>query len=134
MSGRTVVAGAIYADDGRLLLAQRAYPPELAGLWELPGGKVEPGETLDQALVRELCEELNVDVRVGVRLEVSVRLKPGLDMVAVRARIVAGIPDTTEHLDLRWVDADMLNAMDSRGEIVPNDRAWIPELLADLRE
>ncbi|WOC13390.1 (deoxy)nucleoside triphosphate pyrophosphohydrolase [Gordonia sp. MP11Mi] len=133
MSGAIVVAGAIYSGDGRLLLAQRAYPPELAGLWELPGGKVEPGETLDQALGRELCEELDVDVRVGARLDVSVRPKPGLELIAIRARIVSGAPDATEHLDLRWVDADLLNAMDARGEIVPNDRAWIPELLADLQ-
>ncbi|MGO3327261.1 (deoxy)nucleoside triphosphate pyrophosphohydrolase [Gordonia sp. (in: high G+C Gram-positive bacteria)] len=128
-----VVAGAIYSEEGRLLLAQRSRPPELAGLWELPGGKVEPGETLDGALVRELCEELNVHVRVAERLVAAVRPEPGLELIAIRAQIVAGTPRAAEHLDLRWVDADGLLALDSLGSIVPNDREWIPELLDDLR-
>ena len=55
-----VVAGALIA-DGALLVAQRARPPELAGLWELPGGKVAPGESDADALARELREELGVD-------------------------------------------------------------------------
>ena len=69
MVSRVVVAGAVIRDcDGtgrHLLLAQRAYPPELAGLWELPGGKAEPGETAAAALERELREELGIDVVAG---------------------------------------------------------------------
>ncbi len=57
MSSQIVVAAALIA-DGALLVAQRRRPPELAGLWELPGGKVAPGETEPAALVRELAEEL----------------------------------------------------------------------------
>ena len=59
-----VVAAALFR-NGRLLLAQRTGPAELAGLWELPGGKVEPGETVEDALRRELREELGVDVSGG---------------------------------------------------------------------
>jgi 8-oxo-dGTP diphosphatase len=60
MNDRVVVAGAVY-DQGRLLAARRSAPPELAGRWELPGGKLEPGESGEQALVRELREELGVE-------------------------------------------------------------------------
>ena len=59
-----VVAGALILDR-TLLVAQRQRPPELAGLWELPGGKVAPGETEAEALIRELREELGVEVVVG---------------------------------------------------------------------
>ncbi|GAA4676186.1 (deoxy)nucleoside triphosphate pyrophosphohydrolase [Gordonia humi] len=134
MSATTVVAGAILSDDGRILLAQRAYPPELAGLWELPGGKVEPGETLADALVRELCEELNVRVEVGDRLAVAVTLESGLELIALRATIVDGTPTAAEHRMIEWVDAERLRALDQAGAVVPNDREWLPEILADLLE
>ena len=61
MSPQIVVAGAIVRGS-TVLLAQRVRPPELAGRWELPGGKVAPGETPEAALVRELAEELGIDV------------------------------------------------------------------------
>lgn len=62
-----VVAGAVI-DGDKLLIAQRAKPAELAGQWELPGGKVADGESEPQALVRELREELGIEVEVGARL------------------------------------------------------------------
>lgn len=58
----TVVAVALLDADGRILLAQRPEGKTLAGLWEFPGGKLEPGETPEAALVRELQEELGVDI------------------------------------------------------------------------
>ncbi|MBK8197523.1 MAG: 8-oxo-dGTP diphosphatase MutT [Acidobacteria bacterium] len=64
MSGRVllVVAAALFDDRGRILLAQRPEGKQLAGLWEFPGGKLEPGETPEAALVRELEEELSITV------------------------------------------------------------------------
>ncbi|MET0865989.1 MAG: NUDIX domain-containing protein, partial [Nakamurella sp.] len=64
---QVVVAGAII-EDGRVLAARRTHPPELAGKWERPGGKVRPGESEAAALTRELAEELAVDVVVGDRI------------------------------------------------------------------
>lgn len=58
-----VVAAALIDAEGRVLLAQRPAGKSMAGLWEFPGGKVEPGETPEAALVRELHEELGIDVR-----------------------------------------------------------------------
>ncbi|HET7305602.1 MAG TPA: (deoxy)nucleoside triphosphate pyrophosphohydrolase [Segeticoccus sp.] len=67
--GPRLVVGAAIVDDldrpTRLLAARRTEPPALAGGWELPGGKVEPGERLEQALHREVAEELGVSVRLG---------------------------------------------------------------------
>ena len=57
-----VVACALIDPDGRVLIAKRPEGKQLAGLWEFPGGKVEPGETPEEALVRELKEELDIDV------------------------------------------------------------------------
>src|SRR5881227_4145659 len=58
----TVVAVALVDADGRVLLAQRPAGKPMAGLWEFPGGKVDPGETPETALIRELAEELGIDV------------------------------------------------------------------------
>jgi 8-oxo-dGTP diphosphatase len=57
-----VVAAALVDDEGRVLLAQRPPGKSMAGLWEFPGGKVDPGETPERALIRELFEELAIDV------------------------------------------------------------------------
>ena len=58
-----VVAVALIDVDGRVLIAQRPEGKQLAGLWEFPGGKVEPGERPEAALIRELNEELGIDVK-----------------------------------------------------------------------
>ncbi len=63
MKSLMVVACAILDDDNRILLAKRPEGKAFAGLWEFPGGKVEVGETLEQALIRELREELDMDVK-----------------------------------------------------------------------
>ena len=60
-----VVAGVIVDVRGRILLARRGEDSDLAGLWEFPGGKREPGEASEEALVRELQEELGIEVEVG---------------------------------------------------------------------
>ena len=64
MTRRTLVVGAAVVRDGRLLAARRTTPPEAAGRWELPGGKVDAGESPDAALVREIREELGCAVNV----------------------------------------------------------------------
>ncbi len=76
-----VVAGAVIR-DGRVLLAQRTRPPELAGRWELPGGKAEPGESAEQALARELWEELGIEVRGADRIGPTVKLRSAMLMRA----------------------------------------------------
>ena len=74
---QVVVAGALIAGSA-LLVAQRQRPPELAGLWELPGGKVAEGEAEVAALARELREERGIDVLVGDRVGADVPVGGGL--------------------------------------------------------
>ncbi|MBA4025271.1 MAG: DNA mismatch repair protein MutT [Gordonia sp.] len=124
---REVVAGAVIS-DGLLLLAQRSYPSEVAGLWELPGGKVEEGETRARALERELAEELGIDVRAGDQIGVGVPLKADLVLVALLATVVGGNPEPTEHTAVRWVGAGALRQMAADGDLVPADAVWLEDL------
>ncbi|MDG4666163.1 (deoxy)nucleoside triphosphate pyrophosphohydrolase [Mycobacterium sp. 236(2023)] len=127
MSNLIVVAGALI-ESGALLVAQRNRPPELAGLWELPGGKVAPGESDETALTRELHEELGVHVTVGARLGADVALSPTTTLRAYVVTRVAGEVTPHDHRALRWVRADELDAL----AWVPADRAWLPDLAAVL--
>jgi 8-oxo-dGTP diphosphatase len=118
-----VVAGALIS-DGLLLVAQRERPPELAGLWELPGGKVAPGESEADALARELDEELGVEVTVGDRLGGDVALSDTMTLRAFRVTRTGGGVAPHDHRALRWVTADELDGL----PWVPADRGWLAEL------
>ncbi|MFF8869204.1 (deoxy)nucleoside triphosphate pyrophosphohydrolase [Streptomyces massasporeus] len=105
MSERIVV-GAALVEDGRLLAARRSAPVELAGRWELPGGKVEPGETAGAALARELREELGVDAEVGGRVpgEWPLREPYVLQVWTARLRPGSAAPEPLQdHDELRWL-------------------------------
>lgn len=124
-----VVAGALIA--GRtLLVAQRARPPELAGLWELPGGKVAPGESEAAALVRELDEELGIKVVVGARLGEDVVLNEDITLRAFLVTRLGGSISAREHRALYWVTVEELDGL----AWVPADRAWLPELVRALSD
>ncbi|SPM41304.1 ADP-ribose pyrophosphatase YjhB, NUDIX family [Mycobacterium numidiamassiliense] len=130
MVTQIVVAGAVIRDS-TVLVAQRARPPELAGRWELPGGKVAPGENERDALARELAEELGIeagDVAVGERLGADVALNETTTLRAYRVRLIRGEPHPHDHRALRWVKAAALPDVDW----VPADRAWLPDLTAVL--
>jgi len=120
---QVVVAGALIVDRA-LLVAQRQRPPDLAGLWELPGGKVAPGETEVTALARELREELGVDVVVGERIGMDVALGDALVLRAYLVNQTGGTLTALDHRALRWVDSTELLDL----PWVPADRAWLPEL------
>nr|WP_294692861.1 (deoxy)nucleoside triphosphate pyrophosphohydrolase [uncultured Friedmanniella sp.] len=111
MTAPRLVVGAIIVDrlDGpsQVLAARRSGPPALAGRWELPGGKVEPGESAEAALHRELVEELGVRVRLGAELVPDAGrtwpLTPGLELRAWWCELVGGIPSAGEaHDALSW--------------------------------
>lgn len=123
MPHQIVVAGAVVRGS-ELLVAQRQRPPELAGRWELPGGKVAPGETELAALARELTEELGVTVEVGDRVGDDVMLSDTATLRAYEVRLTDGDPHPHDHRALRWVAATELPGIDW----VPADRAWLADL------
>lgn len=97
------------AEPAALLVARRSAPEHLAGLWEFPGGKVEPGEEPEAALVRELAEELGIDVRLGSELPAEKAggwpLNERASMRVWFAEVVRGEPLPLEdHDELRWVE------------------------------
>ncbi|WP_066942683.1 (deoxy)nucleoside triphosphate pyrophosphohydrolase [Streptomyces lushanensis] len=129
MSDRVVVAGAV-CHRGRLLAARRSAPPELAGRWELPGGKLEPGEGPEQALVRELREELGVETRPMERIPGEWTLKPGHVLQVWTARLLSGEPRPLEdHDELRWLGPDEIHTVDW----LDQDRPAVTEAARRLR-
>ncbi|MBM0227570.1 MULTISPECIES: (deoxy)nucleoside triphosphate pyrophosphohydrolase [Micromonospora] len=112
-----VVVGAAIIADGRVLACARSAPPEVAGRWEFPGGKVEPGESETAALVRECVEELAVRVKIGDRVGRDVRMAHGRSVLKVyTARLLHGDqPKALEHSELRWLTASELDSV-----------AWLP--------
>ncbi|QLE73757.1 (deoxy)nucleoside triphosphate pyrophosphohydrolase [Streptomyces rectiverticillatus] len=108
-----VVVGAALFDGGRLLAARRSAPPELAGRWELPGGKLEPGESAEQALVRELREELGVEAEPLERVAGEWPLRPPYVLHVWTARLLAGeARPLQDHDELRWLTPDELDEVD----------------------
>jgi len=106
-----VVGAAILDEHGRVLVAQRGAPPELAGRWEFPGGKLHHNETEHEGLIRECAEELGVVV--VPQQFVGEALIPGDRRLRVwTARIVRGELTRTEHRELRWVTAAELDHLD----------------------
>lgn len=107
-----IVVGAAILDAGRVLAARRIGPPALAGKWELPGGKVDPGETDEAALVRECREELGVDVLLGRRVGRDWSIgEHGLLRIWL-ATIARGEPDLRDHSEFRWLTVDQLHDVD----------------------
>jgi 8-oxo-dGTP diphosphatase len=108
-----VIVGAAIISQGKVLACARSDPPEVAGRWEFPGGKVEPGEIEADALIRECAEELGVRVAIGERVGADVRLGHGGAVLKVyAARLVDGdIPQALEHAELRWLGPDELDTV-----------------------
>jgi len=107
------VVGVALVREGRVLAARRSGPPALAGLWEFPGGKVEPGEEPRATAVREIAEELRCTIEVTgwVEADVGDTVGAGSDIVlsVASARLVEGDPVPTEHDAVRWLRAGQLD-------------------------
>jgi 8-oxo-dGTP diphosphatase len=128
-SPRVIVAAIIIVDD-RVLACERSAPPEVAGRWEFPGGKVEPGESDADALARECVEELGVRVRVGHQVGPDVPLAHGRAVLRVFAVTLldGDQPRALEHSAMRWLGADELDSV----PWLPADRPIVAELPALL--
>lgn len=99
------VVGAVIVRDGKILCAQRGPEGQLPGMWEFPGGKLEPGEEPEVALRREIQEELGCDVVVGEHLETTVYTYDfaTISLSTYWCTLATGEPTPTEHSQLAWV-------------------------------
>jgi ADP-ribose pyrophosphatase YjhB (NUDIX family) len=107
--------GAVVTDEqGRLLMIKRGHEPG-AGLWSIPGGRIEPGETDAEALAREMLEETGLTVEVGRLLGTVQRPGPGgavLDIRDYAATVIGGtLSAADDAADARWVGAEELNTL-----------------------
>lgn len=121
---RLLVVGAAIVRDGRVLAARRTTPPEAAGRWELPGGKVDPGESPQDALVREVAEELGCSIEVDSWLEGRPPIGERYELAVAAARLVEGDPTPHEHDLVRWLAAGELDDVDW----LEPDRPFLPQL------
>jgi A/G-specific adenine glycosylase len=126
-----VAAGLIWRGE-ELLIAQRPSKGMLGGLWEFPGGKQEEGETLQECLAREICEELDVEIEVGQQLCTIEHAYShfSITLYAFDAQYLSGEPKTLGCADWRWVRPEQLHAF-----AFPNtDRKIIDYLRQDGRQ
>ena len=110
MNKPVVVAAGLLFQSGKLLITQRPPGGHLAGLWEFPGGKCEPGETLPECLQRELHEELGVVVNVRECVETLEHAYPEkiVQLSFYRCALVIGEPEGREGQSIKWVGPDEL--------------------------
>ncbi|QGU01749.1 CTP pyrophosphohydrolase [Corynebacterium kalinowskii] len=105
MKKRIEVTGAVIVRDGKVLCARRGEGKSLAGYWEFPGGKIEPGETPEESLARELKEELLCDAEVGSHITTTEHEYDFAIIVlsTYYCTLVKGEPVLTEHAEIRWL-------------------------------
>jgi putative transposase len=123
-----VTAGVIVR-DGRVLVCQRAPGGHHPGKWEFPGGKVEPGESLEECLRRELREELGIDATIGALRWTTRHQYPGRDPFVLSFFLVARYTGTLENrifADVRWTSVDALGGFD----FLEGDREFVAALAA----
>lgn len=108
------VVGAVLLQNGKILCAQRSEHMSLPLLWEFPGGKIEAGETPQEALKRELEEELTIEAEVGEQVE-STTFEYDFGIVILTTfycALIAGEPTLTEHAEIRWLVPDKLSQLE----------------------
>ena len=123
------VVAAIIHQDGKILATQRGYG-EYKGLWEFPGGKMEPGETEEQAIVREISEELNVDIVVERKVCTVEHDYPQFHLVmhCFWCSIGSGVLELREHQSARWLAQSEWES----GEWLPADVSVVEVLRGDV--
>ncbi len=101
-----VVAAIIENEKGEVLIAKRKKGKKLAGYWEFPGGKVEKGESPEQSLVRELNEEMNLEIEIGDYLGENIHFydRGAIRLLAFKGKITGGEIKLVDHDAYVWID------------------------------
>ena len=126
MSNSTRVTAAIMVNDGMLLIAKRKPTARLPNLWELPGGKIEPNETPEECLKRELKEEFEINVTVAEHLGSNIHAYDfgTIELIAYRTNWEDGDLILKDHEEIRWVFTHELDQFD----FAPADKAFVKKL------
>ena len=105
-----VVAAVIRNDKEKILIAQRNLKKSQGGLWEFPGGKIEAGETKEDALIREIKEEMCIDIEVERYLDENEFIYPEktINLIALECKIINGKIQLMEHEDVKWISKEEL--------------------------
>ncbi|UQD51180.1 8-oxo-dGTP diphosphatase MutT [Bacillus methanolicus] len=124
-----VVGAVIYNEQHEILCALRSPKMSLPHVWEFPGGKMEEGETPEEALVREIHEELGCTIQVHEKIEETYHEYPSVivHLLTYKAKIVEGNPQAKEHAELEWVPLQELHSL----EWAPADIPTVKALLAN---
>ena len=132
MSNLVEVVAALIWDNDKFMICQRPANKARALLWEFVGGKVEPGETKEQALVRECQEELSITLSVGDKFMEVVHEYPDIkvNLTLFNATIAKGIPQKLEHNDIKWITPQET----SNYEFCPADEGFLQKLKFNLAE
>lgn len=122
----TEVAAALIRDGNRIMICQRPAGKKQGMLWEFAGGKVEPGESAEDALIRECREELDITVAAcGIFAETEYKYpEDTVHLTLFNASIICGTPKKLEHNDIRWVTAEELEQYD----FCPADRGFLEKI------
>lgn len=121
------VVGAVIEKNGEILCAQRGFDKTLAGLWEFPGGKIEKNETPEQALAREITEELLCDISITYKITTTCyEYDFGVVILTTfLCKLEKGVPTLTEHQMIKWLPIEKLTLL----EWAPADVPTIEKLI-----
>ena len=127
----TEVVAALIWDKDKFMICQRPADKARGLLWEFAGGKVEHGETKEQALIRECQEELAITLNVGSEFMAVMHEYPEISvhLTLFNATIADGVPQKLEHNDIRWITVNEI----SQYKFCPADKVILQRLRADKR-
>lgn len=121
-----VVAAIIKNKEGKILIAQRNLKKSQGGLWEFPGGKIEPNETQEEAIIREIKEELNMDIECDSYFDEKVYKYPDkiIRLIALNCSMIGDFYEVLEHEQVKWIELDEFKNY----EFAPADIYFIKKL------